>query len=185
LNAPGPEVLRERSKWEYDGRRRPAWADEPRSGEQSVWDFPRPPRIERESRLVRVVHGDVVLAESRSALRVLETAGAPTVYLPETDVDRSLLVPNETVSLCEWKGAARHFDVRGPASSTAEAVWTYRDPYPEFARIRGWLAFHPARVDACWLGETRVAAQPGGYYGGWVTPDLAGPIKGGPGSGSW
>lgn len=182
---PGPEVLRRRQAWQYDGSERPPWAEEPGPGQESVWDFPRPPRIEPERRLVRVVHRDAVVAESRSALRILETAGAPTLYVPETDVDSERLAPGGASSACEWKGRARHFDVRVGDEIARDAAWAYPDPYPEFEAVRGWLSFHPGRLDACWLDDVRVTAQPGGYYGGWVTPDLAGPIKGGSGSGSW
>ena len=185
MDAPSPEVLRARRKWQFDGRIRPAWAEEPGSGRESVWDFPRPPRIEPEPRRVRVEHGGVVIAESRAALRVLETAGAPAFYLPVADVDEALLAANFEESFCEWKGRARHFDVRVSGAPALDAAWSYPDPCPEFESLRDWLAFHPGRLDGCWLGDVRAAPQPGGYYGGWVTPDLAGPIKGGPGTGSW
>lgn len=181
---PSPEVLRARRKWKWNGQERPAWADAPAAGQESVWDFPRPPRIEPELRTVRVEHGGEVVAETRSALRVLETAGAPALYLPVADVDPALLVVSSGESFCEWKGRARLFDVTA-GKGASEAAWSYPDPYPEFESIRGRLAFHPARVDACWLGNLRATPQLGGYYGGWVTDELAGPIKGGPGSGAW
>ena len=185
MDAPSPEVLRARRRWRFDGRDRPGWAEEPGPGQVSVWDFPRPPRIEAETRRVRVEHAGVRVAESQASLRVLETAGAPTLYLPRGDVDWDLLIPCAAESFCEWKGRARHFDVRAAGRVAPEAAWCYPDPYPEFERLRDRVAFHPARLDACWLGDLQVAPQPGGYYGGWVTPDLAGPIKGGPGSAAW
>ncbi len=185
MDAPSSEVLRARRKWKWNGEVRPPWADEPGPGQESVWDFPRPPRIESEPRTLRVEHAGVVVAESRAALRILETAGAPTLYLPLTDVDESRLVPSSAESFCEWKGRARHFDVRIADAVGPEAAWSYPDPYPEFEPLRDWLAFHPGRLDGCWLGDVRATPQPGGYYGGWVTPNLAGPIKGGPDSGSW
>jgi uncharacterized protein (DUF427 family) len=157
----------------------------PSAGQVSVWDFPRPPRIEPETRAVRVEHAGVEVARAAAALRVVETAGAPTYYLKETDVDRRLLVPSGTDSFCEWKGRAVHFDLHIGGEVAAEAAWSYPDPFPEFEVIRGWLAFHPGRVAACWLGNAKVEAQAGGYYGGWVTPDLAGPIKGEAGSEAW
>lgn len=185
MDAPSPEVLRARSRWRFDGRERPGWAAEPGPGQASVWDFPRPPCIEVELRRVRVEHGGGVVAESCAALRVLETAGAPTLYLPRADVDWSLLVPSAAESFCEWKGRACHFDVRVGDRVSPDAAWGYPDSYPEFQRLQDRVAFHPARLDACWLGDVRATPQPGGYYGGWVTPDLAGPFKGGPGSAAW
>ncbi len=114
-------------------------------------------------------------------MRIVETAGAPTYYFPSDDVDLARLAIASGHSFCEWKGAARHFDV----DDATEAAWCYPDPFPEFAAIRGWMSFLPSRVDACWIGEARATPQPGGYYGGWVTPGLSGPIKGGAGSESW
>jgi uncharacterized protein (DUF427 family) len=185
LDPPGPDVLRARRKWKHDGSERPPWAESPAAGQQSVWDFPRPPRIEAELRTVRVEHRGVLVAESRDALRIVETAGAPAFYLPVADVDESLLASVETVSFCEWKGRARHFRLQVAGDVVREAAWSYPDPFPEFEAIRDRFAFHPARIDGCWLGDAKATAQPGGYYGGWVTQDLSGPIKGGPGSGSW
>jgi uncharacterized protein (DUF427 family) len=121
------------------------------------------------------------VAETHRGLRIVETAGAPTYYFPRSDVDAAQLVRSAASSSCEWKGTARHFDV----GDAREAAWCYPDPYPEFAAIRDWLSFLPARLEACFIGDVRAAPQPGGYYGGWVTPDLVGPIKGGPESGSW
>jgi len=185
LKSVGREVLLARSRWRFTGSERPSWAERPAPGRESVWDYPRPPRIEPETRRVRVAHRGVAVAESARALRVLETAGAPTLYLPPADVDLGRLAPNAGVSFCEWKGRARLFDVLAAGDVLEAAAWCYPDPYPEFEAIRGWLAFHPGRLSDCWLAETRATPQPGGYYGGWVTPDLAGPIKGGPGSAAW
>jgi uncharacterized protein (DUF427 family) len=134
---------------------------------------------------VRVELAGHVVAETRSALRVLETASPPTVYVPPGDSRSDWLVASATTSLCEWKGEARHFSLSVGAREVPDAAWSYPDPFPEFEPIRGYFAFHPARVDHCWLGGARVVPQPGGYYGGWVTPDLAGPFKGAPGSTGW
>ncbi len=181
MRSPGPQVLHARSRFRYRGADRPPWADPPAPGQESVWDYPRPPRVETVDRLLRVVHGEWTIAETRDGLRVVETAGAPTYYFPQSAVDDTRLRPSAGRSFCEWKGEAVHWQVGG----SPDAAWSYPDPYPEFDAIRGWIAFHPARVDACWLDGVRAEPQPGGYYGGWVTPDLAGPIKGGPGSSAW
>ena len=119
-----------------------------------------------------------------SSSSVLETAGAPTLYVPPEDVDRSLLVPAPGSSLCEWKGQARYWSARIDDHVVLEVAWSYPRPFPEYAQLAGWFSFYPARAE-CWLGEHRAAPQPGGFYGGWVTPGILGPIKGEPGSEGW
>jgi uncharacterized protein (DUF427 family) len=116
-------------------------------------------------------------------MRVLETAGAPTYYIPPGDVLDGLLVELESSSICEWKGLATSF-VLVDEPAWGAVAWCYRDSFPEFIDIQNWYAFYPNRL-ACYVGDERVNAQPGGYYGGWVTRDLKGPIKGEPGSGHW
>jgi uncharacterized protein (DUF427 family) len=179
------EIQRNRAKWEHTGRARPTWADTPGPGQRSVWDFPRPPRIEPMAALVRVEFGGCLIAESANALQVLETASPPTIYVRPGDVRRDVLVDSATTTLCEWKGRARHLGVAVGRHRAADVAWTYDDPFPEFEALRGYLSFHPARVDRCWIGEAIALPQPGAYYGGWVTPDLVGPFKGAPGSEGW
>ena len=179
------ELLRARRKWRYVGRDRPVWAEPVGPGRISVWDFPRPPRVEALPGTVRVEFGERTVAETRSALRVLETASPPTVYVPPRHVRSDWLVATATIGLCEWKGEASHFSLKVAARESRDAVWSYRDPFPEFYAIRGYFAFHPARVDRCWLDDQEVRAQPGGYYGGWLTRELVGPFKGGPGTEGW
>ena len=151
---------------------------------ESVWDYPRPPRIEREERPVRVALGGAVVAVSERAVRVLETAGAPTVYVPRDDVVEGALSPASGSTFCEWKGSASYFDVSAGGGGAERAAWAYLDPTPPFASIAGWVSFYPAHLD-CLLGNEPVAPQPGGFYGGWVTAEICGPIKGAPGSGGW
>ena len=170
--------------WKYDGSERPPFADGPAAGQESVWDYPRPPAIRADSRRVRVLLGRHVIADTREALRVLETASAPTFYLPLADVDAAALVPARGVSLCEWKGAASYFDVSCAELHVARAAWSYLEPKPAFAAIAGHLAFYPALLD-CFVDGERVRPQPGGYYGGWLTSEIVGPVKGEPGSGGW
>ncbi|REJ73430.1 MAG: DUF427 domain-containing protein [Acidobacteria bacterium] len=181
--------------WEYDGRRRPVFAVEPGAGQESVWDYPRPPRIEAERRLVTVDFGGRRLARSERAWRVLETASPPTVYLPRRDVDLSLLEPAPGRSRCEWKGTASYWRLHAgfdlPAAGGAEAAadsgpvaWSYEDPTPAFRELAGTLSFYPSRV-TCRLGGEVVRPQAGGFYGGWVTDEIVGPFKGDPGTGGW
>lgn len=170
--------------WKYIGDRRPPFALEPGPGQQSVWDYPRPPRIEEDTRLVEVYTQGRPVAASARCIRVLETAGPPTFYLPTDDVDVSLLVRAPGTSLCEWKGEAAYWTVRLDGTSIAAAAWSYPSPKPAFARISRYFSFYPGRVD-CRVGGERVRPQPGGFYGGWVTDEIVGPIKGEPGSESW
>ena len=169
--------------WSYRGQRRPDFADTPGPGQESVWDYPRPPDIVPDARTVEVLHEGASIARSTRAVRVRETASPPVFYLPPADVRRSLLVPVAGSTFCEWKGEARYFALA--ADPTAPPVaWCYPSPAPRFAQIAGWLAFYPERVE-CRVDGERVRPQGGGFYGGWVTRDVVGPWKGEPGSGGW
>jgi uncharacterized protein (DUF427 family) len=170
--------------WQWVGERRPQFASPTGPGQESVWDYPRPPRIDADTREVIVKIGPTVVACTRRALRVLETASPPTFYLPLADVDVALLAPASGSSHCEWKGEAHYFSVRtGPELLNAVA-WSYPEPYPEYAALRDHLSFYPGRID-CSVDGVRVEPQPGKFYGGWITPEVIGPFKGEPGSGAW
>jgi uncharacterized protein (DUF427 family) len=159
---------------------------EPGPGQESVWDYPRPPRIEPSRRVARVVFGGLEVAVSRRALRVLETAGAPTFYLPAEDVRTQFLHPSKGSSTwCEWKGSATYFELKVGDEVAQAAAWTYLEPNLQFERLRDHYSFYPGRVEACYLDDELVHPQPGGFYGGWVTSEIVGPIKGEPGSEWW
>ncbi len=152
---------------------------------ESVWDYPRPPRVEPLRRHVRVEVGGATVADSSGAVRILETASPPTIYLPPDDVRLGQLRPARGETYCEWKGTASYLDVISGQTVRNRAAWTYRDPKAGFQVIRDWIAFYPGRVDAAWLDDEPVTPQPGGFYGGWITAELDGPFKGGPGSEGW
>lgn len=153
---------------------------------ESVWDYPRPPRVEPCRRRVRVEHGGTEVADSERGLRVLETASPPTIYVPAADVRTELLTRREDrSSFCEWKGAATYFDLVVDGLMAEAAAWTYLDPRPAYARLAGHYAFYAGRVDAAWLGDERVTPQGGSFYGGWVTSEIRGPWKGEPGTEGW
>jgi uncharacterized protein (DUF427 family) len=158
---------------------------EPAPGQESVWDYPRPPRIEPSRRRVRVIFAGQVVADSTQALRVLETYGAPVYYVPEEDVRTDLLVPNAHRTFCEWKGWADHVDLAAGGRTSERAAWVYRTPSPGFEPIAGHLAFYAQRVDSCLLDNEPVRPQPGDYYGGWVSDDVVGPFKGEAGTEGW
>jgi uncharacterized protein (DUF427 family) len=158
---------------------------EPGPGQESVWDYPRPPRIERDGRLVRVEFGGAVVAETRSALRVLETSSPPTFYLPAADVRTDLLEPEAKRTFCEWKGTARYWTLRVGGRTSPAAAWSYPEPDPDFAALRDHFSFFAGRVDACSVDGERVRPQAGDFYGGWVTAEIVGPFKGEPGTEGW
>ncbi len=153
---------------------------------ESVWDYPRPPRIEAEDRRVRVEHGGEVVADSDRALRVLETASPPTIYVPAEDVRTELLSEVASKhSLCEWKGLAHYFHLDVGGARAEAAAWSYPEPRGAFAELGDHFAFYAGRVDACYLDGERVQPQGGSFYGGWVTAEIEGPYKGEPGTEGW
>ena len=166
-------------------RGRPSELEPVGPGEESVWDYPRPPRIEPCARRLKVEFAGSVVADSTRALRVLETASPPTLYVPPDDVRMDLLHVASGSSWCEWKGQARYWDVVVGDARAAEAAWSYPKPFDAFAALQDHLAFFPARMDACWLDDERVRPQDGPYYGGWVTGEIKGPMKGAPGTQGW
>ena len=166
---------------------------------ESVWDYPRPPRVEPLDRHVRIVLGGETIAESDRALRVLETASPPTIYIPAQDVRTDLLIDahHETGSsslssedtrvntYCEWKGTASYVHARAGGKHANRVAWHYPEPKPGFEQLTGHYAFYPRRVDAAYLDDEEVVPQPGAYYGGWITAEIEGPFKGEPGSEGW
>ena len=169
--------------WEYRGQKRPPFAEQPQAGQESVWDYPRPPKVVPCSRTVEVRHNGIVIASSTKSYRVLETASPPAFYLPPQAVDGSHLVKARGSSWCEWKGPATYWALTSDPNHTPVG-WSYDDPHPDFEMIRGYLSFYPGRV-ACYVDGERVRPQPGEFYGGWITSEVVGPFKGTPGSGHW
>lgn len=157
----------------------------PGPGQESVWDYPRPPRVEPVAARVRVVLGGVTIIDTVRALRVLETSHPPNYYLPIDDALPGALVPAEGRSVCEWKGVASYFDVHGGGVVVPRAAWTYPDPVAGFEQLRGTVAMYASPMDSCWVGDEQVQPQAGGFYGGWITSNVVGPFKGEPGSMFW
>lgn len=170
--------------WAWNGQIRPSFADEPEPGQESVWDYPRPPVIEPDARMITVRFQDLLIAQSARTLKILETASAPGFYLPADDVEMHWLRQAAGGSFCEWKGSAVYFDFHAGSSSIPRCAWSYPEPTPEFSPIAGYIAFYPALVE-CYIDDERVRPQPGGFYGGWLTSDIAGPVKGAPGTHGW
>ena len=173
-----------RAGWRWYGQARPPFAISPEGGQESVWDYPRPPRLVLDDRHVLVTAGGEVVAETRRALRLLETASPPGWYFPPSDVRSDLLIPAPGASACEWKGRARYWSLRAGGAVLDRVAWSYPDPLPGFADLRDHLGFYPGRL-ACFVAGERVRPQPGGFYAGWITGEIVGPWKGAPGSEGW
>jgi len=150
-----------------------------------VWDYPRPPRLEVVPQRLRVVLGGVTIADTTAGRRVLETSHPPNYYFPRADILPGALTPDAGSSWCEWKGEAQYSTVRGGDRIEAHAAWSYARPARAYAELAGMVAFYPARMDACFVDEEPARAQPGGFYGGWITDDVVGPFKGAPGTDGW
>lgn len=157
---------------------------EPGPGQESVWDYPRPPRLEPTTRRVVVALAGVTVAESVRAHRVLETSQPPAYYIDPDDIRVDLLVPSTHSTFCEWKGRASYFDVVVDGVVAEAAAWTYRKPVPRFEAIRGHLAFYAQRLECSVDGEA-VRGNEGTFYGGWITSAVVGPFKGGTGTAHW
>ena len=158
---------------------------EPTTGQESVWDYPRPPRVEATNRRVEVVFNGATIVDTRSALRVLETSHPPVFYVPVGDVQAEVLLPGNGASFCEWKGNAGYYTVRVGDREAPNAAWFYAKPSPAFEALRSFVAFYPSRIDSCTVDGELVRAQPGDFYGGWITDDIVGPFKGDIGTMGW
>ncbi len=154
-------------------------------GQESVWDYPRPPRVEESTRHIQVVFNGQEIANTHRARRVLETSHPPVYYIPLEDIQEGVLEETEGRSWCEWKGRASYYDLVVGDSRVSRAAWYYPDPTPEFDSIRNYVAFYPSKMQACYVNGEQVRAQPGDFYGGWITSEIVGPFKGGPGTTGW
>jgi uncharacterized protein (DUF427 family) len=158
---------------------------EPGPGQESVWDYPRPPRLEPTSQRLRVVFNSVTIADTRRGYRVLETSHPPVYYIPPDDIQMQYMLRTAGSSFCEFKGRAGYYTVAVGDRRAEDAGWYYFGPPPAFAPIAGFVAFYAGKMDACYVDDELVTPQPGGFYGGWITANVVGPFKGGPGTWGW
>lgn len=154
-------------------------------GQESVWDYPRPPRLEPSPKRIQIVFNGVTVADSQRTQRVLETSHPPVYYIPPEDIKMEYLVAAEGQSFCEWKGVARYYSIVVGDKQANKAAWYYLNPTAEFASIKDYVAFYPSLMDACFVDGEQVTPQPGDFYGGWITSDIVGPFKGDVGSWGW
>jgi uncharacterized protein (DUF427 family) len=152
---------------------------------ESVWDYPRPPRLERTGERLRVMFNGEAVADTVAGYRVLETSHPPVYYFPPGDIAQRYLLAAPGSSWCEFKGHAKYWSLEVGGRRAGNVAWSYPEPSRAYAAIAGYLAFYASRVDACWVGDERVQPQPGDFYGGWITSRIVGPFKGGPGTRGW
>jgi uncharacterized protein (DUF427 family) len=158
---------------------------EPGPGQESVWDYPRPPRLEDSAKHIQIIFNGVTIADTRAAKRVLETSHPPVYYIPPEDIKMEHLAEIPRSSFCEWKGRAGYYTVSVGDRQASSAAWFYPNPTSAFGPIKDYVAFYPSRMEACYLDGEKVQAQEGDFYGGWVTKDIVGPFKGGLGTWGW
>ena len=159
---------------------------EPQPGQESVWDYPRPPRLEKSDKEIKIVVNEIAIATSNNTYRVLETSHPPVYYIPPTDIKTEYLhEANTRRSFCEWKGFASYYDLIVGDKTINSAAWYYTQPTESFKAIANYVAFYPSKMDACYVDGELVTAQAGDFYGGWITSDIVGPFKGSAGSWGW
>ena len=178
------EIIKARNEWTHRGERRPDFAISPDSGQESVWDYPRPPRIDKDDRLIIVKFKENLIAQSNRTVRILETASPPVFYIPPEDVNAEYLEKQEMESICEWKGLATYWAIIIDGIKINNAGWSYPKPFSGYEQIKDYISFYPSKLD-CFVGDEQAKPQPGGFYGGWVTSEIIGPYKGEPGTSWW
>lgn len=158
---------------------------EPQPGQESVWDYPRPPRLEETSKHIQIILNGVTIADTHRAKRVLETSHPPVYYIPLEDIKQEYLLKSARSTFCEWKGHGAYYSLAVGDKRVEDVAWYYPEPTPAFATIANHVAFYPAPMDACYVDGEKVTPQPGNFYGGWITSDIVGPFKGALGTWGW
>ncbi|MGK7956262.1 MAG: DUF427 domain-containing protein [Crocosphaera sp.] len=158
---------------------------QPQEGQESVWDYPRPPRLEPCHKHIQIIFNGVAIVDTKNAYRVLETSHPPHYYIPPEDIQMEYLQPSEKSSFCEWKGPANYYTLNVNDKQVINVGWYYPNPTPAFSDIKDYVAFYADPMDKCLVNGEIVTPQPGTFYGGWITSDIVGPFKGGPGSWGW
>ena len=159
--------------------------EQPAAGQESVWDYPRPPRVEASTQHIQIVFNGEIIADTHAAKRVLETSHPPSYYVPLEDMKREFLTRTAQSSFCEFKGNAAYYTISVGGKTAPNAAWFYPNPSPGYEEIANYVAVYPGRMEACYVDGERVVAQEGDFYGGWITKAIVGPFKGGAGTVGW
>lgn len=158
---------------------------EPKENQESVWDYPRPPRIEKTSKTLKVIFNEVVIASTNNGYRVLETSHPPAYYIPQAGIQMTYLQSTTHTTFCEFKGAASYWTITVDDKTAVNAAWSYPDPTTGFEAIKDHICFYASKMDQCYVDDELVQPQAGDFYGGWITSDVVGPFKGGAGTWGW
>lgn len=162
-----------------------AQPEKPSSGQESVWDYPRPPAVDPTDKHVEVIFNGVKIADTTNAKRVLETSHPPAYYIPKEDVRLEYMKQTTRSTICEFKGRASYYTISVNGKTVQNACWFYQSPASGFEAIKDHLCFYPSKMEACYVDSEEVQAQEGDFYGGWITSDIVGPFKGGAGTWGW
>ena len=158
---------------------------EPKENQESVWDYPRPPRIEKTSKTLKVIFNGVVIASTNNGYRVLETSHPPAYYIPQASIQMTYLQSTPRTTFCEFKGAASYWTITVGDKTASNAAWSYPNPTTGFEAIKDHICFYANKMDQCYVDDELVQPQAGDFYGGWITSDVVGPFKGGAGTWGW
>lgn len=158
---------------------------EPKANQESVWDYPRPPRVEKTSKTLKVIINGEVIAQTHDGYRVLETSHPPAYYIPQVDIQLNYLEGTSHTTFCEFKGAANYWTITVGDQVVSNAAWSYPNPASGFEAIKDHICFYASKMDECYVDDELVQPQAGDFYGGWITSDIVGPFKGGAGTWGW
>ena len=157
----------------------------PKPGQESVWDYPRPPSLEECTKHLRIVFNGVSILDTNRSFRILETSHPPTYYIPIGAFKKGVLIPTLGSSFCEWKGAAHYYDIRVGDKIALKSAWGYLSQNKAYPQLKNTISVYAHHMDSCFVNDERVQAQEGDFYGGWITSDIVGPFKGAPGTWGW
>jgi len=158
---------------------------QPGPGQESVWNYPRPPKVEASDKHVRIIFNHELIADTHRAKRILETSHPPNYYIPLDDIKSEYLMPSIHSTYCEWKGRAHYYSLRVGDRQAQEVAWYYPEISPAYEVLKGHVGFYPGPMDACYVDDEKVKSQAGNFYAGWITDDIVGPFKGAPGTLGW
>jgi uncharacterized protein (DUF427 family) len=157
----------------------------PKPGQESVWQYPRPPRLEKTDARIIIIFNNKTIVDTINSKRILETSHPPVYYIPPEDIALNYLIKAEGVSFCEWKGYAFYYSLKVGDKVAEKVAWYYTDPSPEYSAIKNHVAFYAGPMDTCLVNGEIVRPQPGEFYGGWITDNIVGPFKGETGTWLW